>query len=157
MSIYSFKANDISGNEVELKRYAGRVLLIVNTASGCAFTPQYAELEQLYLKYKDQLSILAFPCNQFGDQEPGNSKEIKDFCDLKFNISFDLFEKVDVKGDNESPVFNFLKKEKSGFLGSKKIKWNFTKFLIDKNGNVIRRYSPQSKPMSIETDILKLL
>jgi glutathione peroxidase len=157
MTIYVYKENDITGKEVDLKRYAGRAVLIVNTASACGFTSQYAELEELYKKHNDKLSILAFPCNQFGSQEPGTSEEIKEFCDLKFNVSFDLFEKIDVNGDDASELYKFLKKEKPGLLGSEKIKWNFTKFLVDTHGKVIKRYSPQTKPMSIEKDILELL
>lgn len=157
MTIYAYKEKDITGQEVELKRYAGRAVLIVNTASACGFTPQYAGLEELYQKHKDKLSILAFPCNQFGSQEKGSSEEIKEFCDLKFNITFDLFQKIDVNGENASDLYKYLKKEKPGLLGSEKIKWNFTKFLVDKSGNVIKRYSPQTKPMSIEKDIEELL
>jgi glutathione peroxidase len=157
MTIYVYKENDITGKEVDLKRYAGRVVLIVNTASACGFTSQYAELEELYKKHSDKLSVLAFPCNQFGSQEPGTSQEIKEFCDLKFNVSFDLFEKIDVNGDDASELYKFLKKEKPGLLGSEKIKWNFTKFLVDTHGKVVKRYSPKTKPLSIEKDILKLL
>ncbi len=157
MTIYVYKEKDINDKDVELKRYAGRVVLIVNTASACGFTPQYAGLEELYQKHKDKLSILAFPCNQFGSQEPGTSEEIKEFCDLKFNVSFDIFQKVNVNGKDASDLYKYLKKEKPGLLGSKKIKWNFTKFLVDTHGKVIKRYSPQTKPMSIEKDILELL
>lgn len=158
MSIYEHKVFKNNGEEVSMDEFKGKALLIVNTASACGFTPQYKELEELYKEYKDQgFEVLAFPCNQFGAQEKGSNEEIKQFCDLNFNISFPLFEKIDVNGSNTHPLYSFLKKEKSGLLGSEKIKWNFTKFLVDKEGNVIERYAPQTKPSAIATDIKKLL
>jgi glutathione peroxidase len=130
----------------------------VNTASACGFTPQYAGLEDLYKKYKDKgLEVLAFPCNQFGKQEKGDNTEIKQFCDLNFNISFDLFSKIDVNGDNTHPLFEHLKNEAPGILGSKGIKWNFTKFLVNNQGKVIKRYSPRTKPADIDSDIAAIL
>jgi len=158
MSIYDFNVKDINNQEISMSKYKGKVLLIVNTASLCGFTPQYKELEELYNKYKNKnFKILAFPSNQFSKQEPGTNKEIKKFCNVNFNISFDLFSKIDVNGDNTIPLYKYLKNEQSGFLWTKSIKWNFTKFLIDKNGNVINRYSPFTKPFSIEDDIVNIL
>lgn len=158
MSIYDFSAKLNNGQEVKLEDYKGKVLLVVNTASACGFTPQYAGLEELYKKYKDDgLEILAFPCNQFGAQEKGSDEDIKSFCDLQFNISFPLFSKVDVNGDDAHPLYKYLTNEQKGFLGSKKIKWNFTKFLIDKDGNPIDRYAPTTKPEAMEEDIKKAL
>jgi glutathione peroxidase len=157
MSIYDFKVKNINGEEVSLKDYKDKVLLIVNTASECGFTPQYAGLENLYKKYKDNFEVLAFPCNQFGGQEPGDESKIKDFCDLRFNITFPLFSKVEVNGDNTHPLYDFLKKEAPGVMGSKKIKWNFTKFLVDKNGKVLKRYASTTKPESLEDEINKLI
>ena len=157
-TIYDYSAVLNNGKEVSLKDYQGKVLLIVNTASACGFTPQYEGLEKLYKEFSDQgLEILAFPCNQFGKQESGSDSEIKDFCDLNFNISFPLFQKVDVNGANAHPLFQYLKKAAKGFLGSQKIKWNFTKFLVDKNGNVIERYGSVTKPEDLKDDIRKLL
>lgn len=158
MSIYEYKAKDVNGKEVELSDYKGKVVLVVNTASDCGFTPQYEGLQDLYKKYKDDgLEILAFPCNQFGGQEKGDESKIKEFCDLRFNISFTLFSKIEVNGENTHPLYNFLKNEKKGLLGSTKIKWNFTKFLIDKDGNPVDRFAPTTKPESMEDDIKKLL
>ncbi|WP_281557305.1 glutathione peroxidase [Thalassomonas sp. RHCl1] len=157
-NIYDFSAEDYKGDPVELKDYQGKVMLIVNTASACGFTPQYKGLQELYAKHKDQgLEILAFPCNQFREQEKGDNAEIKAFCDLQFNIKFPLFGKIDVNGDNAHPLFNFLKAQAPGILGSKGIKWNFTKFLVNKEGKVIKRYAPATKPQAIEADIEKLL
>ncbi|WP_372652358.1 glutathione peroxidase [Halobacteriovorax sp.] len=158
MSVYDFKVKTNKNEEVELSNYKDKVLLIVNTASKCGFTPQYAGLEELYKKYKDQgLEVLAFPCNQFGAQEPGSNEEIASFCDLQFNISFPLFDKVDVNGSETHPLFKYLKEEAPGLLGSKKVKWNFTKFLVSKDGTQITRFAPTSKPESLEDDIKKLL
>lgn len=158
MSIYDYKAKDVNGKEVKLSDYKGKVLLVVNTASDCGFTPQYEGLQNLYNKYKDDgLEILAFPCNQFGGQEKGDEAKIKEFCDLRFNITFPLFSKIEVNGDNTHPLYDYLKNEKKGLLGSTKIKWNFTKFLIDKDGNPIDRFAPTTKPESMEDDIKKLL
>ena len=157
-TIYTFGANNYKNEAVDFSQYKGKTLLIVNTASACGFTPQYAGLEDLYKKYKDKgLEVLAFPCNQFGKQEPGNNTEIKQFCDLNFNISFDLFSKIDVNGDNTHPLFEHLKSEAPGILGSKGIKWNFTKFLVNNQGKVIKRYSPTTKPADIDSDIAAIL
>lgn len=156
MSVYDHQVKNINGKEVNLSEYKGKVLLIVNTASECGLTPQYEGLEELYKKYKDNLEILAFPCNQFGGQEPGDEEKIKEFCDLRFNISFPLFSKIEVNGENTHPLYNYLKQEAPGVMGTKKIKWNFTKFLIDREGNVIKRFAPTSTPESLEDDIKKL-
>lgn len=157
MGIHHFKAIDITGKERELSEFKDKVILIVNTASKCGFTPQYAGLQELYKKYEGKLEVLAFPCNQFGKQEPGESNEIAEFCDLKFNVSFPIFDKIDVNGENTHPLYDYLKKEKPGLLGSQNIKWNFTKFLIDKNGEPVKRYAPQVKPNELEKDIEELL
>jgi glutathione peroxidase len=157
-TIYTFGANNYKNEAVDFSQYKGKTLLIVNTASACGFTPQYAGLEDLYKKYKDKgLEVLAFPCNQFGRQEKGDNTEIKQFCDLNFNISFDLFSKIDVNGDNTHPLFEHLKSEAPGILGSKGIKWNFTKFLVNNQGKVIKRYSPRTKPADIDSDIAAIL
>jgi len=157
-TIYDYSAVLNNGEELSLNHYQGKVLLIVNTASACGFTPQYEGLEKLYQEFKPEgLEILAFPCNQFGKQESGSDDEIKDFCDLNFNISFPLFQKVDVNGDSSHPLFQELKNQAPGLLGSKNIKWNFTKFLVDKNGKVIERYGSVTKPETLKDDIRKLL
>ncbi|MFT5759177.1 MAG: glutathione peroxidase [Alteromonadaceae bacterium] len=157
-SIYQFKANDYRGETVDLSKYTDNVVLIVNTASACGFTPQYEGLQTLYDNYHDQgLEILAFPCNQFKQQEKGSNEEIKSFCDLQFNIKFDLFGKVDVNGVNADPLFSFIKEQAPGIFGSKSIKWNFTKFLINKKGQVVKRFSPLTKPEAIKEYIEKLL
>lgn len=157
-NIYDFTVKDIKGNERKLSEYKDKTLLIVNTASECGFTPQYKGLEELYNKYKEKgLEVLAFPCNQFGAQEPGDNKEIATFCDLKFNISFELFSKVEVNGESTEPLFTYLKSEAPGVMGSKKIKWNFTKFLISKDGQKIERFAPATKPSSMSKEIEKLL
>ncbi|MBU2925325.1 glutathione peroxidase [Colwellia sp. 4_MG-2023] len=156
--IYQFSANNNAGEEIQLSTYKNKVMLIVNTASDCGFTPQYEGLQNLYQKHQSQgLEVLAFPCNQFKQQEKGDNEAIKQFCDLRFNIKFPLFSKIDVNGDNTHPLFNFLKSEAPGVLGSKRIKWNFTKFLVNKEGKVIKRYAPTTKPAAIESDIEKLL
>ncbi len=158
MLIYDLTVKDIKGNDISLSKYKGKTLLIVNVASKCGFTKQYEELEELYEKYKDEgFMILAFPCNQFANQEPNSNEEIKSFCSLNFGVNFDMFSKIDVNGKNEAPLYTFLKKEAKGFLGTKNIKWNFTKFLVDDNGKVIERYSPMTKPKSIESEIRRLL
>jgi len=158
MNIYDFNVNTIDGQEVSLSKYKDKVLLIVNVASKCGFTSQYEGLESLYKKYKDQdFMILGFPSNQFGSQEPGSNKDIKEFCTLTYGVDFDMFEKVDVNGDNEIPLYTYLKKEASGFLGTKSIKWNFTKFLVNKEGKVVDRFGSSTKPSDIEDDIKKLL
>lgn len=156
-SIYDYVVKDAEGKEVNLSEYKGKALLIVNTATGCGFTPQYEGLENLYKQYKDQgFEILDFPCNQFGNQAPGTESEIKSFCQLKYNTSFKLFAKVEVNGANEEPLFTFLKKQKGGLLGSK-IKWNFTKFLVDKNGNVVERFDPTATADKIEGKLKNIL
>ncbi len=155
---YDFEAKDIRGKMVSMSQYKGKVILVVNVASECGFTPQYEGLEKLYETYKEQgFVILAFPCNQFGEQEPGSAEEIQKFCSSKFSVTFPLFEKIDVNGEHTHPLYVFLKKEATGFLGSESIKWNFTKFLIDKDGTVIDRYGSTTKPASIAKDIEKLL
>lgn len=157
MSIYDFNAKDINGKDISLSKYKGKVLLIVNTATGCGFTPQYNALEALYKKYEEKgFEILDFPCNQFGKQAPGEDHEIKDFCEINFGVSFDQFSKIEVNGKNEHPLYTYLKSQKGGILGNK-IKWNFTKFLINKNGEVVARFAPNVKPENIENDIIKLL
>jgi glutathione peroxidase len=158
MTIYDFKVETIKGEETTLKAYKGDVLLIVNTASKCGFTPQYQGLQSLYETYKEKgFNILGFPCNQFGAQEPGTNEEILDFCELNFGVNFPMFEKVDVKGDDAHPLFIYLSTEAPGLLGSKSIKWNFTKFLVDRKGHVIKRFAPTDKPETIEKDIQDLL
>jgi len=157
-TVYGFSAPTLAGQDISLKDYAGKVILVVNTASKCGFTPQYKGLEQLYRDYKDQgLVILGFPCNQFGQQEPGGGAQISEFCELNYGVSFPMFDKVDVNGSNAHPLFNFLTQEKPGVLGSKKIKWNFTKFLINRRGEVVKRFAPLTTPAAIATDIKALL
>lgn len=157
-SVYDFNANTLSGTADSLADYRGKVLLIVNTASKCGFTPQYKGLEALHEQYKDQgLVVLGFPCNQFGAQEPGSADEIGAFCEKNYGVSFQLFEKVDVNGDNAHPLFDFLKKNAPGVLGTEGIKWNFTKFLVGKDGNVYDRYASTTAPESMKQDIEKLL
>jgi glutathione peroxidase len=158
MNIYDFKANLISGDEVSFERYMGKVLLIVNTASKCGFTPQYKELESFYQKYKEQgLVILGFPCNQFMNQEPGDEMEIHSFCRTNYGITFPMFAKVDVRGDQAHPLFNYLTEQAPGVMGSKAIKWNFTKFLIDRNGKIVKRFAPSTKLSEVEKSIVELL
>lgn len=157
MSIYQIDVTKNNGEKINLSDYQDKVLLIVNTASNCGFTHQYKGLEELAQKYQDQLAILAFPCNQFGSQEPGTDSEIKEFCDLQFNITFPLFAKVDVNGNDTHELFKYLKKELPGLMGSQKIKWNFTKFLIDKSGNPIERFAPQTKPQDLTKHIDQLI
>jgi glutathione peroxidase len=157
-NIYDFSITDIDGNIQSLKKYEGKTLLIVNVASKCGFTSQYTELEQIYKEYKNAgLEILAFPCNQFGAQEPGDAEEIKSFCSLTYQVDFPLFAKIDVNGDNSAPVYKFLKESLPGLLGSKAVKWNFTKFLVDKTGKPVQRYAPTDRPLSIAKDIQKIL
>ncbi|MCG8673743.1 MAG: glutathione peroxidase [Pseudomonadales bacterium] len=156
--IYEFSGKNIKGEDVPLSDYKGKVLLIVNTASKCGFTPQYKGLESLYKNYQDKgLEILGFPCNQFGKQEPGNSDDISEFCELNFGVTFPLFEKVEVNGPNTHPLYDYLKKEAPGLLGSGAIKWNFTKFLVDGDGNVVKRFSPTDTPEKIEKHVKSLL
>lgn len=157
-NIYPFSASDITGKPVSLASYQGKVLLIVNVASQCTFTKQYAELEQLYREFHPQgLEILAFPCNQFGEQEPGSEAEIQAFCDTNYHISFPLFSKVEVNGTNAHPLFNYLKEQAPGIFGSKKIKWNFTKFLVNASGQAVKRYAPMTKPQQIRDELMKLI
>lgn len=156
--IYKFEALDMKGQLQPLSNYKGDVLLIVNTASKCGFTPQFEGLEKLYHSYKDDgLNILGFPCNQFGKQEPGSNEEIQEFCQLNYGVSFPMFAKVDVNGKDAHPLFQYLSKEAPGLLGSKTIKWNFTKFLVDREGNVIERFPPQTTPAEIEEAIKKMI
>ena len=154
---YDYKVKSISGEEVSMSEYKGKVVLIVNTASKCGFTKQYEGLEELYEKYKDQgFVILGFPCNQFGAQEPGGNEEIKNFCTSTFSVTFPMMSKIDVNGDDADPLYKFLKKEKGGILGDD-IKWNFTKFLIDREGNVVDRFASQKTPKALEKEVEKLL
>ena len=157
MNIYDFEVKNDEGQMVSLSEFKGKVLLIVNTATGCGFTPQYEGLEKLYREYKDQgFEILDFPCNQFGNQAPGSMSEIKEFCQLSYDTSFPLFEKIEVNGEQEAPLYTFLKSQKGGAFG-KKIKWNFTKFLIDREGQVIERFAPTVTPDKMEEKIVELL
>lgn len=157
-NVYDFKVLNIDKKEVSLKEFQNKVLLIVNVASKCGFTPQYKDLEILYKEYKDQgFSVLAFPCDQFGHQEPGNEEEIKKFCSLSYDVSFPLFAKIEVNGDKAHPLYEFLKVAKKGILNTEMIKWNFTKFLVDKMGNVVERFAPNDKPLDLKDKILKLL
>ncbi len=157
MSIYDFQMKDADGQMVDFKEYKNKVLLIVNTATGCGFTPQYEGLEALYKKYQnDGFEILDFPCNQFASQAPGSDSEIKSFCQLNYDTTFRQFSKIEVKGKNQAPIYKFLTENQGGILGSE-IKWNFTKFLVDRDGNIIKRYAPSTKPEKIEADIKKIL
>lgn len=156
-SIYDAVVKDAQGQDVKLSEYKGHPILIVNVASKCGFTPQYEGLEELYRSYQDQgLVILGFPSNQFAGQEPGTNEEIQQFCKLTYDVTFPVLAKIDVNGDNEDPLYTYLKQEQAGLLG-RKIKWNFTKFLIDKEGNVVKRYAPNTAPKKIEDDIVKYL
>ncbi|GAA6206539.1 glutathione peroxidase [Thalassotalea sp. SU-HH00458] len=157
-NFYQFSAKDHTGKDISMEQFKDQVVLIVNTASACGFTPQYEGLQKLYTDYKDRgLAVLAFPCNQFKQQEKGSDAEIKNFCDLNFNISFNLFSKIAVNGEQAHPLFNYLKQAAPGILGSTGIKWNFTKFLVNKNGEVIKRFAPMTKPESLVADIETLL
>lgn len=157
MNVYQFSVEKQDGSQLSLDSFNGKVLLIVNTATGCGFTPQYKGLQELYLRYHDEgFEILDFPCNQFKNQAPGSAEEINNFCNLNYQTSFPRFQKINVNGKKADPLYTWLKKEKGGFL-SKDIKWNFTKFLLDKEGHVINRYSPQTSPQDIENGIQKLL
>ncbi len=157
-TIADFTAQLPGGATLDLADKAGKVLLVVNTASKCGFTPQYAGLEALWQKYKDRgFEVLAFPCNQFGGQEPGSADEIAQFCQVNFGLSFPLMAKIDVNGPGEAPLYHWLKEQAPGLLGSRKIKWNFTKFLIGRDGTVIRRFAPTAKPQALEADIAALL
>ena len=157
MTFYEHSANSISGDPISMDSFQNKVVLVVNTASNCGFTPQYEGLEALYQEYKDQgLEILGFPCNQFGNQEAGSNEEINGFCQINYGVSFPLFEKVKVNGPEAHPIFQYLKSKKGGIFGDS-IKWNFTKFLIDKEGNVIKRFPSTKKPKAIEKEIKALL
>jgi glutathione peroxidase len=157
-AFYDFNATSINDETISMKNYRNKVVLVVNVASDCGFTPQYEGLQKLYQKHKEKgFEILAFPCNQFKEQESGSNKEIQKFCKVNFGVNFPLFSKIDVNGEHTHPLYVFLKKEATGFLGTKSIKWNFTKFLINKEGEVIERYGSTTKPAEIESDILKLL
>ncbi len=156
--VYDFSAVTMQGKETTLADYKGKVLLVVNTASKCGFTPQFKGLEKLYEQYKDKgLEILGFPCNQFGKQDPGSNEQITEFCELNYGVTFPMFQKVDVNGDDAHPLFKHLKEEAPGLLGTQAIKWNFTKFLVDKNGNVVQRFAPKDTPEKIEAEVRKLL
>ncbi|MBY6128865.1 glutathione peroxidase [Qipengyuania aquimaris] len=157
-TIADFTVATNKGDELDLKEKLGKILLVVNTASKCGFTPQYDGLEKLFQDYKDRgFEVMAFPCNQFGNQEPGDAGEIEQFCKVNFGLTFPLMQKVEVNGDNASPLFDWMKAEAPGLMGSKSIKWNFTKFLIDREGNVVKRYGPADAPATIAKDIEKLL
>jgi len=156
--LYNLSLKDINLNSVDFSSYKGKTLLIVNVASKCGFTPQYKDLQNLSDKYKDQgLEVLGFPCNQFGGQEPGSNEEVQAFCDLTFNVSFQMFDKVEVNGSNASPLFEYLKHESPGILGTEAIKWNFTKFLVNKDGEVVKRFAPKDGGDSIEKELLKII
>jgi glutathione peroxidase len=158
MSIYQFSAKDISGKDRSLSEFRGKVLLIVNVASKCGFTPQYEGLENLYKELNVKgLEVLGFPCNQFGKQEPGDENEIKNFCSLTYDVTFPMFAKVDVNGDNTHPLYTYLKSGKPGLLGTEAVKWNFTKFLVNKEGEVVGRFAPQDTPESLRAKILEIL
>lgn len=152
--IYSLEVKTIDGKKTTLEEYRGKALLIVNVASKCGFTPQYKGLEELYKKYREKgFAVLGFPCNQFGAQEPGDEAEIKNFCSLTYDVDFPMFAKVDVNGENAAPIFQHLKKEKKGILWSEGIKWNFTKFLVGRDGVVLKRFAPTDKPESLAADV----
>lgn len=156
--IYNFSGVTMQGKELPLSNFKGKVLLVVNTASKCGFTPQFKGLEELYEKYKGKgLEVLGFPCNQFGKQDPGSNTEINQFCELNYGVTFTMFEKIDVNGDNTHPLFKYLKKQAPGVLGTEAIKWNFTKFLVDQNGKVLERYAPTDTPEKIAKDVARLL
>lgn len=153
-TVHDFSAKTIKGQDVPLSEYKGKTLLIVNTASKCGLTPQYQGLEEMYKKYHEQgLEILGFPCNQFGGQEPGSEEQIESFCSLNYGVSFPMFAKIDVNGKNEHPLYSHLKTEAPGILGLKDIKWNFTKFLISKDGEVIKRFAPTDTPEHFESEV----
>jgi glutathione peroxidase len=158
VSVYEFSARTIDGSEQTLSEYRGKPLLIVNVASKCGFTPQYAGLEALYRKYRDRgLLVLGFPCDQFGHQEPGDEAEIRDFCSLTYDVTFPLYSKIKVNGPDAHPLYRFLKESRPGLLGSEAIKWNFTKFLIDRSGEPVKRFAPNDKPESLEGEVEAVL
>ena len=157
-SVYDFEAVDIEGRPVRLADYRGRVLLIVNTASACGFTPQYGGLETLYRAHAARgFAVLGFPCNQFGKQEPGSEAEIAEFCAREYSVTFPIFAKIEVNGDNAHPLYRFLKSQRPGLMGLESIKWNFTKFLVDREGQVVTRYAPTTRPEALTAEILSLL
>jgi glutathione peroxidase len=157
-SVYDYSAQTLDGRDIGLDSFAGKVLLIVNTASQCGFTPQYASLEQLHRRYGERgFAVLGFPCNQFGEQEPGNPHEIADFCSTNYGVSFPMFAKIDVNGDAAHPLYRYLKETQPGLLGIEAIKWNFTKFLVDRDGRVVDRYAPSTKPEDLAGAIEALL
>lgn len=157
-NLYSFSVKAADGSPVSLDKYKGQVTLVVNVASKCGFTPQYKGLEEMYEKYKDQgFTILGFPCNQFGAQEPGTNNEIQQFCELNYGVKFPVMGKIDVNGDSADPVYKWLKEEAPGVLGTEMIKWNFTKFLVGRDGQVIKRYAPQDEPKNMMDDVQKAL
>ena len=154
MSVYDYSAKTLDGQDASLADYRGQVLLIVNTASKCGFTPQYEGLEALYRAYKDKgFTVLAFPCNQFGAQEPGNAEEIANFCSLTYDVTFPVLAKIDVNGPSAHPLYAYLKHEQKGLLGTEAIKWNFTKFLVGKDGHVVKRFAPNDEPDKLRADI----
>jgi glutathione peroxidase len=158
MNVFDFSATALDGKPVDLAHYRGKVLLIVNTASACGFTPQYKGLEELHRQYGARgLAVMGFPCNQFGKQEPGTEEEIGAFCEKNYGVSFPMFAKIDVNGDDAHPLYKYLKGEKPGVLGTEAIKWNFTKFLVGRDGEVVKRYAPQTTPSEIAGDIERLL
>lgn len=157
MKFYDFSAIKMNGQEVKMEAYKGKVVIVVNTASKCGLTPQFTELEEIYKEYKDRgLEILGFPCNQFANQELGSNKEISEFCLINYGVTFTMFEKIDVNGENAHPLYKYLKKEAKGII-TNEIKWNFAKFLIDSEGNIVKRYAPTTKPSKLKDDIEKLL
>lgn len=157
MGFYDYSAEKMDGKEHSMEEYKGKVVIVVNTASKCGFTPQFKDLEELYLKYKDEgLEIVGFPCNQFASQDPGSNEEIQSFCQLNYGVSFDMYGKIDVNGNNAHPIYKYLKNEAKGALGNT-IKWNFTKFLIDRDGKVVERYAPTVNPAKMEEKIKELL
>ena len=156
--LYNLSVKDIKMNTVDLSSFKGKTLLIVNVASKCGFTPQYKDLQNLYDKYQDQgFEVLGFPCNQFGAQEPGTNEEVQSFCELTYNVSFKIFDKIDVNGSDASPLFKYLKHESPGILGTEAIKWNFTKFLVNKDGQVVMRFASKDGESAIESELLKIL
>lgn len=156
--LYDLSVKDIKMNTVDLSSFKGKTLLIVNVASKCGFTPQYKDLQNLYDKYQDQgFEVLGFPCNQFGAQEPGTNEEVQSFCELTYNVSFKMFDKIDVNGSDASPLFKYLKHESPGILGTEAIKWNFTKFLVNKDGQVVMRFASKDGESAIESELLKII
>ena len=156
--IYQYSGLDMQGNQKSMGEFKGQVVLVVNTASKCGFTPQFKGLEKLYSKYKEKgLAVLGFPCNQFANQDPGSNEDITEFCELNYGVTFPMFQKVDVNGDDAHPLFQYLKKQAPGVLGTQAIKWNFTKFLVNQDGQVVARFAPKDTPEKIESEIVKLL